>query len=131
MFSLFGLKENIWKIRNIYILEELVELYKNIYVSNFSNIFFQTKKWKISFFSFIEWLYNFHVFLGKICKNDSFPKDFVQYNIRKINSPRFPLSYGENPNSLAISVAELFNKQPTAFYFEMDSSSHQSTLWTE
>ena len=42
--------------------------------------------------------------------------------LRQTYAPIHPLSNGENPNSIAISVAELFNKQPTAFYFEMDSS---------
>jgi hypothetical protein len=36
----------------------------------------------------------------------------------------FALSNGENPNSIAASVAELFSKQPSVFYFEMDSNRH-------
>jgi len=38
--------------------------------------------------------------------------------------PEIVLSNGENPNSIAASVAELFNKQPSVFYFEMDSKRH-------
>ena len=36
--------------------------------------------------------------------------------------PNHPLSNGKSLKSIAISVAKLFNKQPTAFCFEMDSS---------
>jgi hypothetical protein len=38
--------------------------------------------------------------------------------------PQVALSNGKNPNSIAASVAELFNKQPSVFYFEMDSKRH-------
>ena len=37
-------------------------------------------------------------------------------------TPTHARSNGENPSSIAVTVAELFNKQPTAFYFEMDNS---------
>jgi hypothetical protein len=38
--------------------------------------------------------------------------------------PEVALSNGENPNFIAASVAELFSKQPSVFYFEMDSKRH-------
>ena len=38
--------------------------------------------------------------------------------------PQVVLSNGENPNFIAASVAELFSKQPSVFYFEMDSRRH-------
>jgi hypothetical protein len=41
---------------------------------------------------------------------------------RQTYAPSHPLSNSEHSHLIAISVAELFNKQPTAFYFEMDNS---------
>jgi hypothetical protein len=42
--------------------------------------------------------------------------------LRQTYALSHPLSNGENSHLIAISVADLFNKQPTAFYFEMDNS---------
>jgi hypothetical protein len=39
-------------------------------------------------------------------------------------APEVALSNGENPSSIATSVTELFSKQPSVFYYEMDSKRH-------
>ncbi len=39
-------------------------------------------------------------------------------------APKIGLSNGENPNSIAASVAELFSKESSVLYFEMDSKRH-------
>jgi hypothetical protein len=44
--------------------------------------------------------------------------------LRWAYASKVALSNGENPNSIAASGAELFSKQPSAFYFEMDSNRH-------
>ncbi len=41
-------------------------------------------------------------------------------------APEVALSNGENSNSIAASIAELFSKQPSVFYFEMDSNRHDT-----
>jgi len=51
-------------------------------------------------------------------------KPFRYFDSQVELSPEVALSNGENPNSIAASVAELFNKQPNVFYFEMDSKRH-------
>jgi hypothetical protein len=44
------------------------------------------------------------------------------------DSPMCPILNHKNPTSLATKAPELFKMQPTAFYFEMDSSSSLLTL---
>jgi hypothetical protein len=40
----------------------------------------------------------------------------------QIHAPIYPLSNAEHWNSIAISITEIFNKQPSTLYFEMDNS---------
>ena len=44
--------------------------------------------------------------------------------LRWTYAPEIALSNGENPNFIAASVTELFSKQSSVFYFEMDSNRH-------
>ncbi len=44
--------------------------------------------------------------------------------LRSAYAPEVALSNGENPNSRAASVTELFSKQPSVLYCEMDSNRH-------